>query len=322
MRGINHDLRCVDGSFIMMPPWFQGASGWGNLARPNVYNTNDVAAQYPEGTKFVEGDRTWFYARFRGTVTTPYTSYTQASGTDLQGVCLFTGAYMYDMTNAKLVRKIQDELSIWYQTTPTVAKADDYWSGGWVVGKDTVTANRAFYRRIVAHNYLAAGLAATKSWNVANQAYTEVDLSSYSDVSELELDQACYQSKASLVTMIMPNPYKHAAAFRVDANSHYDGNVIGACMTNNPTYDRWVWCQTHGPLGTIAIVNAFAGAGAVETKYYVMGDGGYQAVQDNQDTTYDLTERPVAGYAYGSTRFESGTPQDEGTPIIFLTMRR
>lgn len=315
--GINHDLRSVDGSFIMMPPWFQGALGWANLKRPNVYDTDDAIALYPEGTKFVEGDRTWFYARFRGGIETPYTSYTQASGTDLQGICLFTGAIQQDYTNALLVRKVADEQSMWYTDTTSEARSTDYYSGGWVVGKDTITNHRAFYRRIVAHNYKALGTAAEPTG-----VGTTWDASAYDLLSELQVDQPFSLSKTSLVTSIMPNRYKHAASHRSNANAHYDGMPIGACMQNNPTYDHWVWCQTNGPLGTIAIVNAFAGAGEVEVKYYVMGDGGYQAVQDNQDTTYDLTERPLAGYGMASTRFESGTPQDEGVPMIFLTMRR
>lgn len=315
---INHDLRSVDGSFIMMPPWFQGASGWGNLSMPNVYNTDDASAQYPEGAKFVEGDRTWFYARFRGTVTTPYTSVTQESGTDLQGVCLFTTAFQQDYTNALLVRKIEGEQSMWYNTTTTEAQADDYYSGGWVCGKDTVTNHRSFYRRVVAHNYFAAGIAA-QATGVGSATF---DASAYTLLSELQVDQPFYQSKTSLVTSIMPNRYKHAAAFRVDANAQYDGMPIGACMQNNPTYDRWVWCQTHGPMGTIAIVNLNVGAANGEQIYYVMGDGGYQGVADGQDTTYSLTERPKAGIGMASTRFESGSGQDEGVPMIFLTMRR
>lgn len=306
-RGVNHDLRSVDGSFIMMPPWFQGALGWGNLTFPNVYDTDDTIQQYPDGTKFVEGDRTFWYARFRGMLNTPYTSYTQESGTDLQGVCLYTGAFQQDYTNAELVRKIEDEQSMWYEATTAEARADDYYSGGWVCGKDTVTAHRSFYRRVVAHNYFAA---------------KTVGGTDYTLVSELQVDQPFYQSKTSLVTSIMPNRYKHAMGSRSSANSIQDGMPVGACMQNNPTYDHWVWCQTHGPLGTIAIVNLAVGAADGEIKYYVMGDGGYQGVADNQDTTYDLTERPLAGYAMASTRFESGQGQDESVPMIFLTMRR
>lgn len=319
---ITQNVILQNGSTIIMPPWFRGELGWGNMALPNVYETDDAIQAYPAGTKFVEGDRTWFYARFRGTVTTPYTSYTQESGTDLQGIQLFTGAYQVDMTNAKLVRKIQDEQSLWYQTTPSAGRADDFYAGGFVVGKDTVTNHRPFFRRIIAQNYDATGLARSLSWNAVNQEYTEVDLSSYSQVSELQCDQPFHQSKTSLPTMIMPLPYKNAAAFRVDANSHADGMAIGACMTNNPTYDHWVWCQTHGQLGTIAIVNANVGGENNEILYYVMGDGGYQGVVSGEDTTYDLTERQLAGVSYGSTRFETGSYQDEGVPIIFLTMRR
>lgn len=65
--GVNHDLRCLDGKFIQMPVWFSGEADtgiWGKLALPNPHansSVGDVSQQYPVGTKFVDGDRVFFY---------------------------------------------------------------------------------------------------------------------------------------------------------------------------------------------------------------------------------------------------------------------
>ncbi len=65
--GVNHDIRCVDGKYIQMPVWVSGedsANIWGNLAIPNpLANTGvgDTQQQYPHGTKFVCGDRSFRY---------------------------------------------------------------------------------------------------------------------------------------------------------------------------------------------------------------------------------------------------------------------
>jgi len=50
-----------------MPPWISGEPDnvWGKLAIPNPQansSVGDVAQGYPHGTKFVDGDRTFFYA--------------------------------------------------------------------------------------------------------------------------------------------------------------------------------------------------------------------------------------------------------------------
>ena len=59
---INHDLRCVNGATIFMPPYIGGQSGWGNLAIPDVNNDIDTAQQYPMGTILRSDERAWRYA--------------------------------------------------------------------------------------------------------------------------------------------------------------------------------------------------------------------------------------------------------------------
>ena len=45
---------------IDTPAFYEGQKGWGNHSEPDVY-VLDVNQQYPIGTKFVDGERTWMY---------------------------------------------------------------------------------------------------------------------------------------------------------------------------------------------------------------------------------------------------------------------
>jgi len=74
-RVINHDIRVVDGRYIQMPVWFRGEPdrAWGNLTLPNPHansSVGDTVQKYPIGTKYVDGDRTFFY----GYTNTVYTA--------------------------------------------------------------------------------------------------------------------------------------------------------------------------------------------------------------------------------------------------------
>lgn len=51
-----------DGKSIIMPTWYAAQPKWGNLAIPDVYISNSVQ-QYPVGTKYRDGDRTWMYGK-------------------------------------------------------------------------------------------------------------------------------------------------------------------------------------------------------------------------------------------------------------------
>lgn len=65
--GINHDIRSYNSKYIVMPVWFSGQPDtgvWGKLTHPNPHansSVGDTTQGYPIGTKFVDGDRTFFY---------------------------------------------------------------------------------------------------------------------------------------------------------------------------------------------------------------------------------------------------------------------
>ena len=66
-KTINHDLRVVDGKTLYMPPWVEDQSQWGNLTLPDL-SVVDTVQKYPIGTKYVEGDRVYRYAKAGGDI--------------------------------------------------------------------------------------------------------------------------------------------------------------------------------------------------------------------------------------------------------------
>lgn len=62
MGKIVQSLVAIEGKYVVMPPWKEGQSGWGNIARPNVHKAGgDSSMVYPINTKFVDFDRTFIY---------------------------------------------------------------------------------------------------------------------------------------------------------------------------------------------------------------------------------------------------------------------
>ncbi len=324
MSKINHDIRSNQGRTIYMPEYYSGEVGWGNLFIPNIYAADgDAISQYPRGTKLVMGSREFLYGNYKGQLA-PYTatSITATNGDDLFGKFLFTSAIQQDMANSLLVRHLTNELSSVYQTTvDDGGRADDWFSGGWMNGKDTAPSDaRHYQRRIVKHGYAATGSKAEKIWNVASESDTIVDLSAYSNVSVLELEQAIVNSKTSMATTLTANPWKNVIWQESQSNAQYN-QAMGACMVNDIIATRNCWFQTKGPMACHHIQNANTGAGNWETIYYIKGDGSIQGIDGTSDTYGDGEGQvTIAGYRIGSTLFESGSGQDEGLPMIFVTL--
>ena len=61
-------LVAKDGKYIVLPVWVRGDTKYGNLTHPNPHansSVGDTQQQYPHGTKFVDGDRTFFYGKVK-----------------------------------------------------------------------------------------------------------------------------------------------------------------------------------------------------------------------------------------------------------------
>ncbi len=297
-----------DGSYIQLPPWYSGEENWANLAHPNVY-VADSKVEYPRGTKYVEGERVFRYAIYDGKLTaSTWNSIADTAGDDLMGKALFNTGFAQDYASS-LVYGAGSTVDVWTTVASTVVgteRSNDFYSGGWMNGKDTAPSDaRMFFRRITKSVYSAA-----KTVNGTARTL----------VTTLTLDQALVNSFTAMTFVLTPNPWKHAAWFSGDANAGYSP-VLGVSMVNNPTANYNVWLQTWGECGTAQITNAAVGASERETSFYIMSDGSFQGLADGTTDTYGLRGAyTYAGYTLVSTVTESGSGQDESYPILFLRL--
>ena len=326
MSKVNHDIRSNQGRTIYMPEYYEGENGWGNLAIPNVYAADDATTLYPRGTRFVAGERSFYYSTYRGVVNPGASAYTvtATNGDDLAFKILFSVAYNQDYATAKLVRKIAGEIDVAVvDTVDDGGRADDWYSGGWISGKDsTPTDERMFSRRIEGHSYLATGSKIQDFWSETNKANTVVDLSASSDVSVLRLDQPVINSKTTMAFVVHTNEWKHAI-WQNSTAYVMNHSPLGACMHNNPTYARHVWLQTYGQM-FCPHIHAGTGIGSANNEPTVvcMGDGSFQARGSSYDYFASGTFYPVVGHTLGSSIFEVATVTAELLPMIYLTMRK
>ncbi len=294
-----------DGARVEMPAWYQGQRGWGNLGHPNVY-VAEGQAQYPVGTKYTEGSRVFWYVKYVGKSTAStwiHTSIAATAGDDLMGKFLmntgfpvtYSSTYTYGITDTKIV-----EVDT---TTLAVEKFTDYYSGGWVSGKDTAPSDaRFFFRRIVAADYSAAK-------TVGGSAKTLVNT--------LTVDQNLVNTFTAIALSLTPNPWKHATWLAGDANSTY-WYPLGASMVNNPTATYYCWVQTYGECGLLHITNTTEGANEREVIYYIYADGSVQPAVAGASNTGGY---PEAGYLVQNSISETGSGQDDPYPIVFLTLK-
>lgn len=305
MENIIHSILVNDGAYVQMPAWYQGQTKWGNLDHPDVY-VADSTAQYPAGTRYVEGDRRFAYVKYVGNQTSSawiYSSIAATNGDDCMGRFLFNASYAatyastytYGLTGTSLV-EVDTLLT-------TVEKAEDFYSGGWMSGKDTAPSDaRFFFRRIVAHDYSAAK-------TVGGSAKTLV--------GTMTVDQDLVNTFTAMALSLTANPYKRIVWRSGDGDAIY-GQAIGACMVNNPTVNYYCWVQTGGPCGCLHISTGFAGAEERETTYNLRGDGAVDPSIDQVGKAY--TGYPTVGYLLPCSISETGSGQDDNYPIIWITL--
>jgi len=321
MSGPNHDIRSNAGRTIYMPEYYRGEEGFGNLAMPNVYNTDNVTALYPRGTKFEAGERAFYYGKYLGIANAGATTITATAGSDLAGRFLFHNSIQQDMATGLLVRKLANEQHIVYKTTVSAAQSDDFYSGGWVTGKDASaqSPNRPFWRYIVAHEYGAYGSKTAQIWNDSTKVYNEVDLSAEQYCSVLELDQPVIISKVTMATTLMQNPWKRIAWHTSSAYAPARGKVAGACMHNDIAVNSHTWFQTWGPMCTIHLEKAL-GALGMET-LFCMSDGSVSP-HGSSYQRFVTDYLPIVGYLLSDPFFVSGSTSAELLPMIFVTVQK
>lgn len=105
---------------IEHPAWYAGQKGWGNRATPDVY-VLDVNPNYPVGTKFIDGDRTFIYGY----------CYYKHQATRSMGGMFNMAAEVYPNTDAVAHDVGVDELVIEDATS-----AVNLWAGGYCMPRD------------------------------------------------------------------------------------------------------------------------------------------------------------------------------------------
>lgn len=281
---------------VTLPPYCAGELGWDNMSEPDVY-VADATLLHPHGTRLQIGQRVFYYATYYGAIT----SWAQAdtAGDDLLGKGLQTFAFAQDY--ADKLTGAADSTSIALADTvagtPT-ERVDNFYSGGWLNVKDTAPSDARMISRFIVSSTMDATTATT---------------------TNLVVDKPLPYVITGGNSVLMPNPYKFAS-WHYDHSSYIYSRWLGVCMVNNPTAAYGIWLQTYGPCGMNHVANANEGAGDGESIVLGMGDGAIQVLDGNTDTYSYSGHRPIIGYTMPNSRTESGSGQDEGYPIVFLTI--
>jgi len=102
MSKTTQSLVAHNSKYIVMPPHKDGQEGWANLAEPDVY-VLDTGQEYPIGTKFVDGDRTFHYGYI----------YQDTGAADRGGIGVQTLSEMSTPTTSAVIEPIgETEISI------------------------------------------------------------------------------------------------------------------------------------------------------------------------------------------------------------------
>lgn len=231
-----HSIVVNDGKYVVLPVWTRSDTKWGTLAHPDPHansSVGDTQQQYPHGTKFVDGDRVFFY----GKINTVYTANKANIGIfNINESASGTGTVTWGATaGVKGNTKVGILASGLTDTTP----AKDDFAGGWLLPR---TNPYSSYRIIASSisGYTTSG---------------EVDLH-----LDYGLVEAVSASQASCFLNF--SEWKKLA-------QHWAGGLdyatcVGVTLID-PIASTWQWMQAWGPCYVVpyneeigAVVNAHA----------------------------------------------------------------
>jgi len=259
----NTDLRSVDGQTIYLPPEIGGASGQGNLSLPNVYSQT-ATAQYPIGTRFVNGNRTYHYGYF-GTAVTYNTT---AVGN--------YGAFLLSWSNS-------------YDTA--------YTSGSTNKVKVDGTSDGVPIAHALAGGYLFIW-ASTAIGRIQMRVVDNLAAESASPYSvELELEQNIpIDIAANTAFEVYANQYADMRTAWAGAQSG-DYMAFVGLPTTIVTAERYGWVLTWGPCFIVA-AGTETGADSYDRQLVFMSDGSVGLAGDQYNTPLS---NQIAGYALNRT---------------------
>lgn len=238
---INHDLRCIDGKTITMPPYIGEQNGWGNLAIPNVYATPVATGLYPIGTAFRTDERAFRYVHFGLTTGTTNAFTTQV------GVPMETG-YLMGCTSKPIASvSCTDPTHDAYEVVCVlgVDTTLDEYAGGYLYAH---SIGNQFGCRITGNDAVTAG---------SNVTF---------DIEAPWPDT--YEVLESTNLTVNHSPWRHVVAHSGGYNMSYN-SVLGVQIIYNHgttpghTFDNYYgWIQTWGPCHVQA--NMFGGTSVLE----------------------------------------------------------
>lgn len=244
---INHDIRSVNGGYLLMPPFKGGQSGWGNLTIPNPYIC-DQTQQYPLGTKYRDGDRTFIY------------TYLQEA-TSGRGVSNSTGSGVL-AENLAVDVTVVTATALASTVTGTIAAATvNQFAGGWLNIYEATAGCRGISYRIVSNTVRASG----------NSIFT---LDRPLNATGFTTSATCRVLADTYTNVRFPLGSRTSSA-----NFEYLAGIWVAAFDSGGTAaveGDYAWIQTWGPCWVWAAV-AFEGATAWERDVYHQGGGDIQA---------------------------------------------
>lgn len=270
--GVNHDIRSNSGRYIQMPVWHAGEpeSTWGKLAIPNPHansSVGDTSQLYPHGTKFVDGDRTFYY----GYMNTVYTGNKANLGCfNLNEQDTFTWGATAGVAGDTKVGILASTLDV--DTTP----AEDFFAGGWMMPR---TNPYSSYRVI-------------KSSLVDNTVVGEVDLwLDHGLVEAVTASQAsCFLNRSEWTKLAQ----------------HWAGGINYATCPGvtliDPIAGTWQWLQTWGPCYVVPY-NEEIGAVALAHTCFFHIDGTIRLITLTPTASQQIAGYmyPSSGSGFGST---------------------
>ena len=229
-----------DGGSIYMPKWFQGQSGWGNLAHPDVYAATTEQG-WPCGTIYREGDRTFIYTKMGATNDSAFRS---------AGYFLRTKA-AYASTSSGMQSAAIDAIDVVVNSGG--AHAVDVYSGGMLGVYGTWYATRFI---------VASGVADTS---------TTVD---YDMALTLDRGFPIALSTSDNITLT-PNIYGEVNSYITQEFSRW----IGVIMHHQVSAGEFSWLQCGGPHGMTFYFGSATGALHSGSTFYAY-HGTCQALED------------------------------------------
>ena len=279
MSKTQHVVIFDNGRSIILPSYVDAQEGWVNLACPDLSRA-DSKQRYPLGTKYIDGDRVFRYAKFMGTMNPDL----GAKDTQPQAVAFATIA----VNAVQYATTVVIDVAATDGISGDGAIAVDELAGGYLVVFDADA--KAFTRQIKSNTVMTAAAIAAGNTQMTLVLTDPIPVALVADTDHGEC---------------MASPYRYLTA--------YTGNDKGAVMGMPQlvyTSGQFGWIQTWGP--TWIAPQAAVGSGSNNRICIFRHDGSIDEL-DYSDTYNNKGQ--IAGFVMSHA--QAGT---QGAPFVCLTI--